>query len=147
MKPFQFRLEALLEFRKMQKEQCQITFLQATNKLRNEKELLTEFEGKLAENVIFLHNRQQQCLSVEVLTSFRYYFDKISKDIATQTESIIQADEYCKQCLHALAEAERNHKIVEKFRERKLQHYQIEALSEEQKILDEIGLQIYSREK
>ena len=51
------------------------------------------------------------------------------------------------QCLQTLAEAEKNYKIVEKFREKKMQNYHIEAMNEEQKLLDEIGLQIYTRKK
>jgi len=147
MKPFRFRLETLLEFRKMQKEQSQITFLQATNQLRIEKELLTELEDKLAENITLQSTRQQQSVTIEIVKSFRYYFDKISGDIAKQNQRVVQADEHRKECLRTLAEAEKNHKIVEKFREKKVQHYQIEAMNEEQKLLDEIGLQIYTREK
>lgn len=147
MKPFRFRLETLLEFRKMQKEQSQIIFLKATNQLRIEQEVLVELEGKLTENMQLLRVSQQQSLTVEKLKFFQYYFDKINKDIIKQNEFIMQAKEHCEECLQKLAEAEKNHKIVEKFREKKLQNYQIEAIQEEQKLLDEIGLQIYTREK
>ena len=147
MKHFHFRLETLLEFRKMQKEQSQIAFLQATNQLRIEKELLIELEGRLAENVELLNLRRQQPLPIEIFKSFRYYFDKIREDIDKQNQRVIQADQSRQECLCTLSEAEKNHKIVEKFREKKLQHYQIEARNEEQKLLDEIGLQIYTREK
>ena len=47
----------------------------------------------------------------------------------------------------ARALAEKNYKVVEKFREKKFQDYQIEAMNEEQKLLDEIGLQIYTKDK
>ena len=147
MKLFHFRLEKLLEFRKMQKEQSQIAFLQATNQLRSEKGLLMELERKLGENIALINVRQQQPLTIDVLKSFRYYFDKISFDIVKQKQCVMQAAEQREICLNALSEAEKNHKIVEKFREKKLQHYQIEAMNEEQKNLDEIGLQIYTREK
>ena len=147
MKPFRFRLETLLDFRKMQKEQSQITFLKATNQLRIEKEKLMGLESKLAENIQLLRVSQQQSLTVEKLKFFKYYFDRMNKDILQQQQSIVQAKEYCDECLQKLAEAEKNHKIVEKFREKKLQHYQIEAIQEDQKLLDEIGLQIYTREK
>ena len=147
MKPFRFRLETLLDFRKMQKEQSQITFLKATNQLRIEKEKLMGLESKLAENIQLLRVSQQQSLTVEKLKFFQHYFDKINKDILQQNQSIAHAKEYCDECLQKFAEAEKNHKIVEKFREKKLQHYQIEAIQEDQKLLDEIGLQIYTREK
>lgn len=147
MKPFRFRLETLLDFRKIQKEQTQIVFLKANDQLRREKQLLVDFEKKLADNMELLRVSQQQSLSIEKLKFFQYYFDKINNDIVKQKESIVQANEYCQECLQNLAEAEKNHKIVEKFREKKLQHYQIEAINEDQKLLDEIGLQIYTREK
>lgn len=147
MKPFRFRLETLLDFRKMQKEQSQIAFLQATDQLRIDKELLTELEGRLAESGEGFNARRQQPLPIEVFKSFRYYFDKISKEIDKQNQCVIQSIKKRQDCLAKLTEAERKHKIVEKFREKKLEHYQIEALSEEQKLLDEIGLQIYIRDK
>ena len=84
MKPFRFRLEALLEFRKRHKEQSQIAFLEATSQLDSEKRILTELEVKLAENSVFIQTRQQQSLPIEIFKSFRYYFDKISGDIVKQ---------------------------------------------------------------
>lgn len=147
MKPFRFRLETLLDFRKIQKEQAQVVFLKANDQLRREKQLLADFKDKLADNMELLRVSQQQSLSIEKLKFFQYYFDKINNDIVKQKESIVQANQYCQECLQNLAEAEKNHKIVEKFREKKLQNYQIEAINEEQKLLDEIGLQIYTREK
>lgn len=147
MKPFRFRLETLLEFRKTQKEQVQIDFLQSTNQLRIEKELLAQLESDLADRAALFHSRQQQTLSIEIFKSFRHYFDKMGEEVVTQTQRVAQADRHRQECLQRLTEAEKNYKIVEKFREKKFQHYQIEAMSEEQKLLDEIGLQIYTRDK
>ena len=147
MKPFRFRLETLLNFRKIQKEEAQIAFLQANNELRIEKEKLADFKARLVENIIILQELQQQALSIEMFKSFQYYFDKINIDITQQSQVILKKEEQCGLCLKALAEAERNYKIVEKFREKKLAHYHFETMAEEQKILDEIGLQIYTREK
>ena len=147
MKPFRFRLETLLNFRKIQKEEAQIAFLQASNELRTEKEKLADFKARLVENIILLQELQQQALSIEMFKSFQYYFDKINIDIIQQSQVILKKEEHCRLCLQALAEAERNYKIVEKFREKKIAHYHFEAMAEEQKILDEIGLQIYTREK
>ncbi|MBC8016115.1 MAG: flagellar export protein FliJ [Sporomusaceae bacterium] len=147
MKPFRFRLEKLLEFRKTHKEQSQIAFLQATRQLRIEKDLSAELECNLSGNIALLHTQQQQSLSVEILKSFRYYIDKISDDINKQNLLVIRAEEHRHECLCILAEAEKNHKVVEKYRERKLQQYQDDTMKEEQKLLDEIGLQIYIRDK
>ena len=139
MRSFKFRLETLLKFRKMQKEQVQIAFWKATNQFRIEKEFLVELEGKLEENMSLLRSYQQQSLEIETFKSFQYYFDKMKKDISMQKESVIKADEYRKECLLALEEAVKNHKVVEKYREKKLQQFQIELIKEEQKLLDETG--------
>jgi len=117
------------------------------NQLRIEKEMLAQLEGKLLDNVALFHSRQQQVLSIESFKSFRYYFDKISEDVTAQKQRVIQADEHRRKCLQSLTEAEKNHKVVEKFREKKFHDYQIEAMNEEQKLLDEIGLQIYTKDK
>jgi flagellar FliJ protein len=131
----------------MQKEQAQITFWQATNQFRIEKEELSRLQGKLLENISLLRTFQQQLLSIETFKSFQFYFDKMKKEIHKQEDAVRRADEYKQQCLNILEEAVRNHKVVEKFREKKFQNYQVELIREEQKMLDEIGLQLYVREK
>jgi flagellar FliJ protein len=147
MQSFKFRLETLLKFRKMQKEQAQIAFWQATNQFRIEKEELTKLQGKLSENISLLRTFQQQLLSIETFKTFHYYFDKIKEEISKQENSVKCADEYRQKCLIMLEEAVKNHKVVEKFRDKKFQKYQIDLIKEEQKMLDEIGLQLYVREK
>ena len=147
MQAFKFRLETLLKFRKMQKEEAQITFWQATNQLRIETEELARLQGKLAENISLLRAFQQQLLSIETFKSFEYYFEKMKKEIHKQKETVKNADDYKEKCLGILEDAVKNHKVVEKFREKKLQDYQIELIKEEHKMLDEIGLQLYVREK
>lgn len=147
MQSFKFRLETLLKFRKMQKEQAQITFWQATNQFRIEKEKLNSLQGKLLENINLLRTFQQRLLSVETFKSFQYYFDKMKEEIHKQEESVRSADEYRQNCLSILEDSMKNCKVVEKFREKKFQNYQVELIKEEQKMLDEIGLQLYVREK
>jgi len=146
MQSFTFRLETLLKFRKMQKEQAQIAFWQATNQFQVEKQKLVELEIKLSQNIEQLRNYQQDALTIETLRAYQYYFEKIKYEIAKQNESVLASDEKRKECLRNLEEAVKKHKIVEKFREKKLQHYQDEMIKEEQKMLDEIGLQLYVRE-
>ena len=147
MQSFKFRLETLLKFRKMQKEQAQITFWQATNQFRIEKEKLIRLQGKLLENINLLRTFQQRLLSVETFKSFQYYFDKMKEEIHKQEESVRRADEYRQNCLSILEGSMKSCKVVEKFREKKFQNYQVELIKEEQKMLDEIGLQLYVREK
>lgn len=146
MQSFTFRLETLLKFRKMQKEQVQIAFWQATNQYQVEKQVLVELESKLSQNIEQLRNYPQDTLTIETLRAYQYYFEKIKYEIIKQKERVLTFDERRKECLRSLEEAVKKHKLVEKFREKKLQHYQDEMIKEEQKMLDEIGLQLYVRE-
>lgn len=146
MQSFTFRLETLLKFRKMQKEQVQIAFWQATNQFQIEKQVLVELESKLSQNIEQLQNYQQDALTIETLRAYQYYFEKIKNEITKQKERVQAFDEKRRECLRNLEEAVKKHKLVEKFREKKLQHFQDEIVKEEQKILDEIGLQLYVRE-
>ncbi|GMA99763.1 flagellar export protein FliJ [Pelosinus sp. IPA-1] len=146
MQSFTFRLETLLKFRKMQKEQVQIAFWQATNQFQLEKQKLVELESKLSQNIDQLRNYQQDALTIETLRAYQYYFEKIKYEITKQKERVLAFDEKRRECLRNLEEAVKNHKLVEKFREKKLQHYRDEMIREEQKMLDEIGLQLYVRE-
>jgi len=145
MKPFEFRLETLLEFRKIQKEQVHIAFLEAARQLRIEQELLVDLQQKQQENSIAFEVRQRQSLSIEMCMSFQSYFDRIKQDIIGQKQRIIDAHAQYQACLFSLGEAEKSHKIVEKFREKKVEQYQIDMIHEEQKLLDEMGLQIYTK--
>lgn len=147
MQRFQFRLETLLKFRRIQKEQAQIKFSEALNKLHTEQELLLDLENKLAESMDALRSRQQEqkLLTLETLKVFSNYFDRIKSDIIIQNEKVTEADGYCKECLAALEEAVKKSKLVEKLRVKRLQQYQADALHEEQKILDEMAMQIYIR--
>lgn len=147
MQRFQFRLETLLKFRKIQKEQAQIKFSEALNKLHTEQELLLDLENKLAESMDALRSRQQEqkLLTLETLKVFSNYFDKIKSDIIVQDKKVTEADVYCKECLAALEQTVKDSKLVEKLREKRLQQYQAEALHEEQKNIDEMAMQIYIR--
>ncbi len=148
MQRFQFRLETLLNIRKMHKEQAQINFSQAVDRLRLEQEQLAVFENKLFETINSFRSRQKaERLMIDTLIAFQYYFDKTKAEIDGQQQKIKVADQYRQECLTTLKEAVKRCKLVEKLREKRLQQYQLAVLAAEQKILDEIGTQRYARRK
>jgi len=146
MRRFKFRLEVLLKFRKMQKEQAQIKLAEAADKLCVEKKRLDELKGKLSNTVTYLRDSQSDLLSVDILKAYSYYFDKLNEDIKSRTESVKAAEKQCQECLEALQIAANNLNIIEKLRDKRIEQYKNELLREEQQCLDEIGMQIYARE-
>ncbi|WP_425060858.1 hypothetical protein SCACP_16120 [Sporomusa carbonis] len=148
MKKFRFRLEALLKFRKTQEEQAQIKLAEATSRLQGEQELLGELQNKLVANFALLSRRQQAGSStIEALKTCSYYIDKIKRDITIQEEQVAKATAYRQECLEELTTAAKQRKLVASLRDKRLDQYYSELLQEEQKILDELGTQVFIRDK
>ncbi|MEN6565680.1 MAG: flagellar export protein FliJ [Veillonellales bacterium] len=145
MQRFTFRLEALLNFRKMKKEQAQSQLAMATLQYHKEVKVLTKFEEELSQYQKLFCQRQCQKVTVELFKSFHNYIDKINKDILRQKDFVAAAEKNRQECLQIFEEAAKNCEAVEKLREKRFQQYQITVLQEEQKYLDEIGAQQYAR--
>lgn len=145
MKKFQFRLETLLKFRRMQKEQAQLKLAQAVQRLLAERERLVDLEKVLNENISRFRDTQNQMMTIETLKNYQAYFNKIRENIKVQNIRIDEAQIVQQECLNELQKAVKSCEAVEKLRVKRMLQYQAEALSEEQKFLDELGLQIYVR--
>lgn len=147
MQKFHFRLETLLKYRTMQKEQIEIKFAQATQVMEAERERLVEMNETMAKNMEVLRDKQQEVLPVETLKVFQNFFDKIKEEICGQSQRVQAAEQYQAQCLRELEDIVKQVDIVEKLRVKRVLQYRLEQLAEEQKTLDEIGLQLHVRDK
>lgn len=147
MRPFQFRLETLLKFRRMQEEQAQVRLAEATAAYVAERDRLDALETKLAEHVENYRRVQDEPVSITTLKLCRDYNDRLIGDISHQRVRVSTAEARRMDCIAALEEAAKARKLVEKLRDKRLAQYQAEALLEEQKLLDELGLQAYSRQR
>lgn len=147
MKKFQFRLETLLKFRKMQEEQALTKLAEATNRLQKEQELLSDLQNKLSSNLDLLNHEQVKQPTIETLKTYSNYIDKIKSEITTQIDLVAKAASYRQECLTILEAAIKQRKLVDNLRKKRLEQYKNELLQEEQKILDELGTQAFMRDK
>lgn len=145
MKKFEFRLDTLLKYRQMQKEQAQLNFMQASQVLHEEKVKFDQLKVKLAESIGKFKDYQDGSPTIDVLKNFQNYFDIIREHISRQNTRVNEAEIAQQERLQELRQAAKNCEIVEKFKVKRLLQYQAETLSEEQKFLDELGLQNYVR--
>lgn len=145
MRPFQFRLETLLKFRRLREEQAQLRLAEATAALEAEKERLAALQEEATALVADYRRTQAEPVTVATLKVFRDYNDKLKGDISHQHIRVDAAAQKRQECLTTLEEAAKARKLVEKLREKRLAQYQAEALLEEQKLLDELGVQAFSR--
>jgi flagellar FliJ protein len=145
MQKFLFKLQRLLDFRKIREEQAEVEFAKATRVFLHEKELLKQLEIKLMSTLDGLKIEQGKPISLLMLKMFQDYIDRTREGIKFQTTKVAVAAERRQHCLKLYEEASRHRKIVDNLRERKLQQYQEETLHEEQEFLDELSSQRYIR--
>lgn len=148
MQKFQFRLETLLKYRRLQEEQAQVKFAQATQKLLAEQAILNDLQAKLEANHLLMRQKQQESsLTVEQFLIIQRYEERLKDRIAIQAQEVKKAEVQRDRCLEILTGCMKKRKLVEKLKERRWTQYQAETLQEEQKYLDEIGVQTFVREE
>ena len=145
MQKFRFKLQRLLDFRKIREEQAEAEFAKATRVFLHEKELLRQLESNLADTFSRLKLEQEKTSSLLTLKLFQDYIDTTREGIKLQTGKVAAAADRRQQCLRKLEEAARKRKGVESLKEKKLQQYHEEALREEQAFLDELSGQRFIR--
>jgi len=147
MKQFKFQLEALLRMRRMQKDEAQMRLAQATSQYHIELAALQNLQSEQKNLMDLFRANQVKKQTVDTLKNYYYYFDKLNINIAAQQEQVEIAEQYRCTCLAALEAATTNHKLVEKLKEKRLDEYRAEVLQQDQKMLDELGMQVFMRNR
>lgn len=145
MKKFKFRLTAVLKVAQIKKERAEIAFAEATNALIKEKESLKVFELELEAGLKLYEEIENQKITIGLLTSYNTYFFRLRTQIEQQKHVINEAEKKRQERLDEFQEALNKLKTIEQLKEKRLKEFKAEQLIEEQKELDEIGLQIHAR--
>ena len=145
MKRFHFKLQKLLDYRKIREEQAQAEFAKATRVFLLEKEKLRRLEKTLTETFDLFKAEQGKPSSLMMLKMFQDYIDRTREEIRHQAVQVAAAADRRQRCLRLFEEASRRRKVVENLREKKLQQHIEEMLKEEQTFLDDLAGQRYIR--
>ena len=149
MKKFRFQLETLLKVTRMKKEEAEVAFAEAVRRLEEarsyQRQLLEEMHrGRLDyENL----SKEGTRIKIGTLMSFNQFFGWKRQQIEDQQQVILHANAERQKRLKVLMEQMSALKSIEKLREKRLAEYKAEVLQEEQKMLDEIGLQLTMRNR
>ena len=148
MKRFRFQLETLLKVTRMKKEDAEVRFAEISRKLEEEKQRLTQLlqEMQQAQNDYEEISREGRRISIGRLMAFNSFFSWKRGQIEQQQKVILETKKDRQQRLKELMEVMSYLKSIEQLKEKRWKEYQAEALFEEQKMLDEIGLQLYMRQ-
>ena len=145
MQRFHFKLQKLLEYRKIREEQAQAEFAKATRVFLLEKEKMQQMETTLVETFDLLKAEQGKASSLLMLKMFQDYIDRTREGIRLQAVKVAAAADRRRSCLKLFEEASRKRKAVDNLREKKLEQYQAEVLHEEQAFLDDLAGQRFIR--
>jgi flagellar FliJ protein len=147
MKKFQFRLETLLKYREIREEQAQLVFTESDTIFRSEKSILEKLESILADTIESLYQKQEKSITADELHQYSSYIVATENKISIQTRRVASAEKYRLECLKKLEETMKERKVVENLKTKLQEKHYIEFLREEQKYLDEIGMQANIRDK
>jgi flagellar FliJ protein len=147
MKKFRFKLETLLSVTRRKKEDAERLFAEATRRLEEERARLTELlqEMQRVQAEYAEQTKEGKRISVGRLMTYTSYVNWKRQQIEAQQQTIMQAQAERQKRLKELLELMSKLKSIEQLKEKRLQQYKDEVLFEENKQLDEIGLQLYMR--
>ncbi len=146
MKKFVFKLEVLLKIRKRQEDQAQTQLTNERRVLQQEKIKLFDLQDlRVNAQAEFEEQRRTSRIYIQDLMLWNEYFSQIDKKIEQQTQLIKNQEELVKIALKALEEAIKKRKVVEMLKEKRVQQYNLELIAQEQIILDELSLSIFTR--
>ena len=145
MKNFKFQLATLLKVSERKKDQAQILFAEATNNLLAEEEQMKNVLDAYEECLQNYYEITKKSIGIDELKTYAVYFEKLQNDIKIQQEKVNEAIGYKNECLKNLEVEIGKLKTIEQLKDKKMEEYKTDLLQTEQKELDEIGLQLYTR--
>ena len=149
MKKFKFQLETLLRVTRRKKDDAEREFAAASRRLEEAREGLSTLLDEMQKGQRDYDALSQEGVRVTVgrLMTFNSFFAWKREQIEMQQGIVLQMKGEKQKKLKALMDVMSYLKSIEQLKERRYQEYQAEALQEEQKMLDEIGLQLTMRRR
>lgn len=148
MKKFKFQLETLLRVTKRKKDDAEMKFAEASR-------YLEECRAKLQDLMRELQEGQEEfaeltaegkTVKVGVIMMYNSFFNWKRDQIEQQQQVILKAMQDKQQKLKILMQIMTYLKSIEQLKEKRRNEYNAAVLAEEQKVLDEIGLQLHIRQ-
>lgn len=145
MKRFQFRLQKLLEIRQKKEDREKIELAKASgayqlevNKKQKVLNMLNNYRGQLGKN---------KKLTLRELQEYDRLVSNSDAALGIIEEEIARKKEIMNTHIERYAKLKQERMAVEKLKERAWKRYQEEEKREQQRMLDEIGQNIYLRNK
>ena len=146
MKKFKFQLAALLKVTKMKKEQAEIAFAEAAQLLQEQQAVMVQLKQEMQQGLSDYDRLTGGAkITVGTLMTYNSFFAWKREQIELQDMAILQSKATKSKRLKELMEITNKLKAIEQLRQKRWEEFKQVQLFEDQKELDEIGLQIYTR--
>ena len=147
MKKFKFQLETLLKVTRRKKDDAELKFAEVSRRLEEYKLVLQALlqEMKQGQMEYAELTSEGKKVTIGVIMTYNAFFNWKKQQIDNQQQLILKTTEERQRKLKALMDLMTYLKSIEQLKEKRLREYNEELLFEEQKMLDEIGLQLYVR--
>ncbi len=146
MKKFKFQLEALLKVTKMEKEKAEVELAKISKLLTEQQEYMEKLRQEMQQGQKDYERLTEGArITVGTLMTYNSFFAWKREQLQLQDEAILQSKAQKSKRLQQLLAIRNKLESIEQLREQRFNEFRQEQLFEEQKQLDEIGLQIYTR--
>jgi flagellar export protein FliJ len=136
---YQFKLEALLNHRRNQKEAAQKELAKAWRKLAAEREKLDQKKKEKQENIDKLHAKEKNPTNASDISLYLNYIRKLSKDIEDQGVCVHNTANLVDRKREALIAVMQKHKILTKLKSKQRRAFEQKLIQDERKLMDELA--------
>lgn len=134
-KPFHFKLEKVLDFRKQAEEQARLALADAQRLHSEQEEVVSNVKRKLAEH----QAKEYEKLSASDLWLWRQYNEALKSDLSTAESRLKQLALNLQKARMIAVEKSKERKLLEKLKENQAEKYYEEESLKEQKEYDEMA--------
>ena len=140
MQKFRFRLEPVLQRRKLTYEQISRNLATTRQNLQTEQQKLADLQNGQSNLQIDLQAKKQQYgFMAKDWTTYVAYIEHLDRQVRVQATVVKQAEERVEQVRQLMQQARTEYEVMEKMKEKAQQEHRYQFLKEEQAFLDEVA--------
>lgn len=147
MPQFKFKLQKVLDYRKIKEEEKKRELSALLKEYNKQAEILNSLREKQAGLFLELKNLQKEELNITQILFYYFYLQNLSSRIKKQIQLLEELDGKIVQKREEVIQASKERKIMEKLKERKYREFVYFLDRAEQIFLDEISNSAFVREK
>ncbi len=137
---FDFRLQAVLNYRKQTEEKLMLEFADTKRRLSCGIEKLKKLRKEKTDLTFSLKKMGERRMSAADVSNYLFYINYIRDEENRQEEIVCKVEKELEEKRIELVGASRKRKILEIIKEKKLKEYRLSLITREQKQLDEAGI-------